>query len=61
MGLYRSPLPIKDRGEELGNEMLVIWPEGFDINGFVTLAVQVIWVERAYCSKCTLVLFIREV
>jgi hypothetical protein len=43
-------LPIKDRGEELGNEPLVIWPEGFDFNGFVALAVQVVWVEGAYCS-----------
>ena len=43
-------LPIKDRGEELGNEPLVIWPKGFDFNGLVALAVQVVWVEGAYCS-----------
>jgi hypothetical protein len=54
-------LPIKHRGEELGNETLVIWTEGLDFNGFVALAVQVVWVERAHCGKSTLVLFVREV
>lgn len=54
-------LPIKDRGEELGYETLIIWAEGLHINGLVALAVQVVWVERAHCGQCALVLFVGEV
>lgn len=60
-GYTGGPLPIKDGGEELGYETLIIWAEGLGIDRLVTLAVQVVWVERAYCGQRTLVLFISEV
>ena len=56
-----SPLPIKDRREELGNQTLIVWAEGFSVNRIITLAVQVVWVERANRSKGSLVLFVCEV
>jgi hypothetical protein len=58
---YRLPLPIKHRGEELGDEPLVIWAERLSIDRLVAFAVQIVRVERAYCGQRTLVLFIREV
>jgi hypothetical protein len=33
------PLPIKDGGEELGYELLIIWAEILDDHGSVALAV----------------------
>jgi hypothetical protein len=55
------PLPIKCWGEELGDETLVIWTERLNTDRLVAFAVQVVWVERAYCVQRTLVLFISEV
>jgi hypothetical protein len=54
-------LPIKYWGEELGDETLIIWAERLNTNRLVAFAVQVVWVERAYCGQRTLVLFISEV
>ena len=34
-----SPLPIKDRREELGNQTLIIWTEGLGVDRIVALAV----------------------
>ena len=34
-----NPLPIKDRREELGNQALIVWPEGLSVNGIIALAV----------------------
>ena len=56
-----STLPIKYRGEELGDETLVIWAERLSSDWLVAFAVQVVRVERAYCGQRTLVLFVREV
>ena len=56
-----STLPIKYRGEVLGDESLVIWAERLSIDWLVAFAVQVVRVERAYCGQRTLVLFICEV
>jgi hypothetical protein len=58
---YPFPLPIKYRGEELGDETLIIWPERLNIDRLVAFAVQVVRVECAYCGQRTLVLFIRKV
>ena len=35
----KNPLPIKDRREELGNQALIVWPEGLSVNGIIALAV----------------------
>jgi hypothetical protein len=58
---YPLGLPIKHRGEELGDETFVIWAERLCIDWLVAFAVQVVRVERAYCGERTLVLFICEV
>ena len=58
---YAFPLPIKNWGEELGDETLIIWAERLSIDRLVAFAVQIIRVERAYCGQRTLVLFISEV
>ncbi len=55
------PLPIKYRGEVLGDKTLIIWAELLSIDRLVAFAVQVVRVERAYCGQRTLVFFIREV
>jgi hypothetical protein len=34
-----SPLPIKDRREELGNQTLIVWAEGLSVNRIIALAV----------------------
>ena len=35
----RSPLPIKDWREELGNQALIVWAEGLSIDGIIVFAV----------------------
>jgi hypothetical protein len=58
---YPLPLPIKHRGEELGDKTLIVWAERLSIDWLVAFAVQIVRVERAYCGQRTLVLFIRKV
>lgn len=62
-GVQEAPfsLPIKYWREELGDETLIIWAERLNTDRLVAFAVQVVWVERAYCGQRTLVLFISEV
>lgn len=60
-GIYSFPLPIKYRGEELGDETLIVGTERLNFDWLVAFAVQVVRVERAYCGQRTLVLFISEV
>ena len=60
ISMWGPPLPIKDRREELGNQALIIWPEGLGVNWIIALAVQVVWVERTRSSKGSLVLFVCE-
>ena len=60
-GYTERPSPVKDGGEELGDETLIIWAEGLNIDWLVALAVKVVWIERAHCSQCALVFFVREV
>lgn len=59
--IYPFRLPIKYWGKELGDETLIIWAERLSIDRLIAFAVQVVWVERAYCGQRTLVLFISEV